>query len=266
MREEPTILTVDVEPDWGAGPEGGKRGIREGLPRLLDLLDRRKARATFFVVGALAAEVRARLDPGSVHEVGSHGHTHRRLDRVPNPEVEREVSESRRSLIDVGFDPIGFRAPFLARSAGLSGALARAGYLYDASDGALGPRLGAERIAPSRPGDLARVPAGRMRGGFLPANLTWLRLLDPLGASLVPRDVAQFSLHPHELVAPAPGESGLASLPFPLRRLHTRGAGDRALALLDRVLERGGPFVTCRSFLQAAALLAIPSRAATSLR
>ncbi|HTE06103.1 MAG TPA: hypothetical protein VK824_07905, partial [Planctomycetota bacterium] len=183
------------------------------------------------------------------------GLTHRRLSRLPGGELLREVSEARARLLAAGFAVGGFRAPFLDAPAALPAALARAGYCYDASGGALGPSFangGAPRGAEGR-ADVARIPAASLRACRLPANLTWLRLLDPLGMVLMARAPSQFSLHLHELL---PAARGMAGLPRPLAQLHARGCGPRAWALLRRALDRarddGARFVTCRELLAGA--------------
>jgi peptidoglycan/xylan/chitin deacetylase (PgdA/CDA1 family) len=254
------LLTVDVEPDWGAalGPHARFHGVREALPRLLDELSRRDVRATFFVVGELAEAFAQRCDPASGHEVGAHGLTHRRLPRLPPAEQQHEVTRARERLESAGFAVEGFRAPFLDAPPDLGAQLARAGYRYDASAGTLGPSLrrralppaGAEAALEARP---CRMPGETLAFAGLPCNLTWLRLLDPAGLALLRRRPAQLSLHLHELL-PAP--AGLASLPWPLRRLHARSCGPRAWELLHAVLDHardaGCRFVTCREALPAA--------------
>src|SRR3954468_14454975 len=120
-RPAQSAFTVDVERDW-AGQ--GTRGVREALPELLDLLDRRNVPATFFVVGELAELVRPFLAPGGPHEIASHGLTHARLTRRPLSVVRHELRESRERLREAGYAPVGFRAPFLARPPALPALLA----------------------------------------------------------------------------------------------------------------------------------------------
>src|SRR5690606_25645429 len=80
------VLTIDVERDWAGN---GTRGIDEALPWLLERLLHHGATATFFVVADLTGEVRGMLDPGGPHEIGSHGLTHDRLDRIGGEAVRR---------------------------------------------------------------------------------------------------------------------------------------------------------------------------------
>jgi peptidoglycan/xylan/chitin deacetylase (PgdA/CDA1 family) len=251
------MLCVDVESDWGTG---GLRGLTEVLPRLLALLERHGARATFFVVGELASVASQWLAPDGPHEVGSHGHTHRRLTRLSADEVGRELVASRAALQAEGHAVTGFRAPFLACPPDLPRRLRAAGYRYDASGGGLLPgwrRDGAVTLVDAGAGDdapLPRVGGSTLRDGLTPYNLTWMRLLHPLAGPLAPAGARRFSCHLHELL---PGDGGWHALPAPLRWLHARGCGERAWRLLELVLARPGRRVVgCGEWLRRAGLLA----------
>ena len=220
-------FTVDVEADW-AGT--GTRGIREALPRLVNLLDRHGATATFFVVAELVDLVTPILPPGGPHEVGSHGLTHRTLTRLAPDEARREVVESKRRLENAGYSVEGFRAPYFARPAGLGEVLADAGYRYDASVGALHP-LRRPRVPADEP--LPVVGAGTLRDGRTPFALTYLRLVHPLGLRLVGPDPGTFWCHPHELVEHT---AGWTRLPPGVRHLHRRASGTPAWGILERLL------------------------------
>lgn len=260
-------VAVDVESDWG---RSDLRGIREALPRFLELLARHDAAATFFVVGELAEEVRAVLPPESPHEVGSHGLSHRPLDRLPAGEQAHELRESRRRLQTLGYAVDGFRAPFLATPPALETLLVDAGYRYDASLGSLYHGFARERRAPQdgpsfgavRP-ELASIPrlgGSALRGGLLPFNLTWLRLLHPLGLAARPLRPKLFSLHLHELLD---GEAGWPTLPRPLRRLHSLHCGAPAWRMVERVLgEYAGRITSCRSLLSLSPSSSEPGRPA----
>lgn len=113
--------------------------IEESVALVLDLLDRHETKATFFVVGEVAAKY-----PDTVyrigeagHELASHGHTHMPLfDRSPEW-LEQELSASRGAIADAsGVDPVGFRAPNFSITRETSWAfpvLAESGYRYDSS-------------------------------------------------------------------------------------------------------------------------------------
>lgn len=239
--ETAATFTVDVEGDWAGH---GTRGIREALPRLVDLLDRHGATATFFVVADLVDLVRDVLPAGGPHEVGSHGLTHRVLTRLGPDDVRREVEESRRRLEDAGYGVDGFRAPYFARPAGLGRLLADAGYRYDASVGALHP-VRRPRVPGGEP--VPVIAAGTLRDGRTPFALTYLRLAHPLGLRLVGADPGTFWCHPHELVE---GTAGWTRLPPGVRHLHKRASGAPAWAILDRLLARPDlRFTSCRGQL-----------------
>ena len=127
------LFTVDVEPDWGVS---GTRAVREELPRLLDMLDERGIRATFFVSGAMVQpcrEVLGRIGPQ--HELASHGQEHRRMDSLPREAVRRELCDSREAVASLGREVLGVRAPFFATPPWWCEEAAAAGYRYDASAG-----------------------------------------------------------------------------------------------------------------------------------
>ena len=243
------VFTVDVEADW-AGTE--TRGIREALPRLLDLLDRYDARATFFVVGALVDEVRPLLPSGSNHEVGSHGLTHQLLSRMSRAEALREVAESKLRLEEAGYTIEGFRAPFFAAPSFLPEVLAEAGYAYDASLGGVNPSLKNRRFGRAlvhAGGALPRVANSVMVDGLTPFSLTWLRLYQPFSLSLEPIGDRVFYCHLHEFLDNTPGWS---RLPTPFRQLHRRGSGAGAWRIVERLLASArGSVVPCRDLLKA---------------
>lgn len=231
-------FTVDVEGDWAGR---GTRGIDEVLPRLIELLDAHGSRATFFVVGDLAERVRPHLSPGGPHEVGSHSLTHPVLTRIEPREVQREVVGSRTALEALGYEVMGFRAPFFARPDGLGSVLADAGYAYDASVGSVLPFRRA-RPGPCEP--LPAIPPGHLRDGRSPFALTTLRILHPAGRHLVGAKPDTFTCHLHELLVDTPGWT---ALPPGLRGLHRRGHGAVAWRVLEQLLGREDlRFTSCR--------------------
>ena len=148
------IFTCDLEldPPWegGSWSQRGLRGIEEGLPRLLDLLDAHGVRGTFFTEGILA-----RLDPDAIlevarrgHEIGCHGLAHESYggpyridDTIPRPptvygrtEKEDMVRKAKEMLENlVGSLIRAFRAPFLHIDSQSAAAVANAGFLVDSS-------------------------------------------------------------------------------------------------------------------------------------
>jgi peptidoglycan-N-acetylglucosamine deacetylase len=115
---------VDAEAPWLAqSPEyagrlstlsEGRYGVVRAVPRILDLLRRRQARATFYIPGTTAERypdcVRSVVAAG--HEVGHHGYLHLRSHEV-GPETQR--AEIERGLGALGrlldHAPRGYRSP-----------------------------------------------------------------------------------------------------------------------------------------------------------
>ncbi len=252
------MFTIDVEPDWGVA---GCRSVQETLPRLCRLLRERGVRGTFFVVASLleaCGDVLQELTP--CHELASHGLTHRPLSTMTEDEVLEELSTSRERLsAATGERVIGFRASYLRRPRRWFDLLARAGYEYDCSVGAVYPSP--RNIRPSRwrierHGHVTEIPTTSMGTGWIPFSLTYLRLLSPLGERLVSDRAATFYLHLHELASPSLAKV----LPMPWRALLRRRAGEPAWEILGRVLDRfGDRAVTCSEFLSLADIAGVQS-------
>ncbi len=198
----PTVcFTVDVEPDCPPFLDGW-RGVEEGLPRLLDVLAKEGVTGTFFTTGETAerhpSAVAAVVAAG--HELGCHGHTHRRFDRLDAAQAGDEVRRSSAALR--AFAPVtSFRAPNLALPPERLPLLEAAGYRLDSSEGLykpavwLGRAARAARLGPAAPTTtLLRVPASLTSSALrLPAAVR-----DPLLRAL-PSPVVLF-VHPWEMV------------------------------------------------------------------
>jgi len=107
--------------------------------RVLDLLDRAGATATFFTLGCVA-----RSHPGLVreiaargHEVASHGVDHRMITELSPAEFRAQAAESKSLLEDLAGHPvIGYRAPSYSIGSSTLWALeilVECGYSYDSS-------------------------------------------------------------------------------------------------------------------------------------
>jgi polysaccharide deacetylase family protein (PEP-CTERM system associated) len=142
-------LSIDVE-DWFqvlnmAGTidrtawDGLELRCASGTRRILDLLDRRAAKATFFFLGWIAerlpelvAEVHA-----AGHEVGSHGYDHRLLPELGAEGFRADLERTNRILHGItGADPTAFRActwSITRRTPWAPGVLLDAGFVLDSS-------------------------------------------------------------------------------------------------------------------------------------
>jgi peptidoglycan-N-acetylglucosamine deacetylase len=155
-------ITVDVDgeaglPNGAAGAEfrltsrsEREYGVRCGLPRILDALA--GAAATFYVPGVTAERhpdaVRAILAAG--HEVGHHGHTHRRPDRLSPREQRGEIVRGLEALAALDVRPAAYRAPGWELTPVTLALLAEHGFASDSS------LMGADR--PYAVGGLLELP------------------------------------------------------------------------------------------------------------
>ena len=113
-------------------------GAKEGLPRILALLDREKLPASFYVP-AVSAVVAPEMIPAILksgrHEVALHGWIHESLPTLDNgPEEERLMTQSIDYLTKAaGKRPVGSRAGAWALSHHSVDIIKRARLLYDSS-------------------------------------------------------------------------------------------------------------------------------------
>jgi polysaccharide deacetylase family protein (PEP-CTERM system associated) len=113
--------------------------VTRSTERLLDILDRDRVRATFFVLGWVAerhpALVREIASLG--HEVACHGYGHRMIQHLTRPEFERDVTKAKRAIEDaVGKPVFGYRAPtfsIMRETLWSLDVLAEVGFRYDSS-------------------------------------------------------------------------------------------------------------------------------------
>ena len=141
-------ITVDVDGEAGL-PDGGRGyeqrlssrserlyGLRRGLPRVLEVLAESGATATFFFPGVTAqrhpGEPRAIAAAG--HEIGHHGHAHRRLDEMSAGEQAADLDDGVAALAAAtGVVPRGYRAPAWELTPLTLRLLGERGFAYDSS-------------------------------------------------------------------------------------------------------------------------------------
>jgi len=111
------IFSIDVE-DWcqsvldNNNPVSNR--VLNNTLRLLDLLEEYDQKATFFILGNVAAKhpelIRQISDNG--HEIASHGYNHHSIFNLSPKQVREDVGSSVKILEDIsGKKVIGFRAP-----------------------------------------------------------------------------------------------------------------------------------------------------------
>ncbi len=122
-------LTVDLEGD--APPFLSTwRGMEEGLPSLLELLEEVGIKATFFCTAEAARKLPREMRG---EEVGCHGLSHERLDHLPPEEGRERVRKATEEMRRLGWRPKGFRAPNFKPTTQVLEEVKGLGYSYDSS-------------------------------------------------------------------------------------------------------------------------------------
>lgn len=167
------VFTVDVEDYFHVNAfepyvprvrwEGMSARVSVGIDRLLDLLARHGATATFFVLGWVADrhphEVRRIVEAG--HEVASHGFWHRRVYTLTPEAFRRDLRHAREAIEQAsGQAVVGFRAPsfsILRTCEWALDVLIEEGYRYDSSLFPIRRRNYGHRGAATTPGLVERA-------------------------------------------------------------------------------------------------------------
>ena len=114
----------------------GTYGAREGIPRILRLLEKYALPATFFIPGYTAEqhleEVLTIAQSG--HEIGHHGYLHEPPNLLNKKQEEEMLRKGTQVLEKVtGKRPLGFRSPSAELSPNTLGLLIEMGFIYDSS-------------------------------------------------------------------------------------------------------------------------------------
>lgn len=139
-------LSLDLDDKWSYMKTHGDPGwdsfpsyLDVVVPRVLRLLETLDLTITVFIVGQDAALPRNQEPLAAIaaagHEIGNHSFHHEVwLDRYSEAQIETELSRAEESIERAtGRSPCGFRGPGFSLSRRTVLALARRGYLYDAS-------------------------------------------------------------------------------------------------------------------------------------
>jgi len=147
-KRQLNAFTVDLE-DWFQGltstnplvdkwPSFESRVV-QATRQLLELLNERNVRATFFVLGYVAD-----VHPGLIeeiaaygHEIGVHGYYHRFVSRLTPAEFAQELDQTMETIYRIsGITPYGHRAPYFSLNSETPWAfdvLESRGFHYDSS-------------------------------------------------------------------------------------------------------------------------------------
>ncbi|CAN5676533.1 polysaccharide deacetylase family protein [soil metagenome] len=112
-------------------------GFKEGIPRLLDVFDRKKIRVTSHMVGA-AVELNPQLAKEIVdrgHEASGHGQTWTPQFSLSREEEKKDYERSIATILRVtGTRPFGFNAFFMRGSPNTLSILQELGFVYHTDD------------------------------------------------------------------------------------------------------------------------------------
>ena len=150
-------LGIDVEPDCPPYLATQYRGIEDGLPRVLDVLDEAGVATTCFCTGEVAERYPAKVADllARGHELGCHGHTHRRFDRMTLRDAEVELQRSTSVLRSFQAPVTSFRAPNLRFPVAFLPLLPASGFAVDSSQA----RYKGEYYLSRRSTAITRIPA-----------------------------------------------------------------------------------------------------------
>ena len=116
----------------------GEYGATTGLPRILEVLDRQRVPASFFIPAMslmLHPEMVQEIRKSGKHEIGVHGWVHESLTSVSGPEEEQKLLNQSSEYLTraLGQRPMGYRAPSWIWTPDTPGLISKAGFLYDSS-------------------------------------------------------------------------------------------------------------------------------------
>lgn len=137
----------------------GEFGRRTGLPRILDVLARHDAKASFFVPAVAGLIDPAALEPivAAGHEIGIHGWIHENTSKLDRA-TERELMLRSRDALEAmtGTRPVGHRAASWDLSPHTIELVAELGFQYDSS--LMADDACYELLAQGRPTGVVEVP------------------------------------------------------------------------------------------------------------
>jgi polysaccharide deacetylase family protein (PEP-CTERM system associated) len=221
MDSSALLLSIDLEDwhqlvrrrlgmsDWNRlGPE-----LERQLQATFSLLDSLGARATFFVLGMVAADRPALVAEIAQrgHEIACHGHAHQPVHRQTRAEFADDLRAARGAIASAtGRLPIGYRAPAFSITGAARGwafeVLGEEGFGYDSSQSvslSVRGHVGQQPLSPHQ----IELSSGRRLWELPVAACVLHRVAVPIGGA------SYWSLMPHSLVLralrDAPEHAGL---------------------------------------------------------
>jgi peptidoglycan-N-acetylglucosamine deacetylase len=222
---------VDNEALWRQTPlpvplSEGEYGALEGLPRILDLLDRHAVPASFYVPvlsAVLHPQMIADIRKRGRHEIGVHGWVHEESSTFGDPVKEEQLLNKSIAYITqaIGKRPVGFRAPSWDFSPSTIDLIRKAGFLYDSSMMAMDQPY--ELVSQGKPTGITELPVNWIADDY--------PYYEPAATGSLPSPDAVYQIYKGEFDG-AYQEGGIFIL-----TLHPHITGHRSrIAALDRLL------------------------------
>lgn len=248
------ILTIDLENlDYTV----------QGVKRLLELLDKYHAKATFFIVtkqikkhGRLIKEIAEK------HEIASHTRNHKNLKTIDSEEISSEIKKSKEDIENLGINCIGFRAPYNLPNKDILAYLKIYGYKYDSSlCRVYFPSRFNYRNIPNSP-YMAKKEDLIQKGNFMmefpissfscfkfPCTMSFIKIFH----RWIPKKIISsnkkeiiLSLHDHDLQAGSYQECNN----WFLESLQRFNSGEKVFEILESIIKRQKRIISCRDFLE----------------
>ncbi len=222
---------VDNESLWRQTPlpvplSEGEYGALEGLPRILDLLDKHAVPASFYIPvlsASLHPQMIADIRNRGRHEIGVHGWVHEEASTIGDFNKEDQLLNKTIAYLTqaIGKRPVGFRAPSWDFSPYTLDLIRRAGFLYDSSMMAMDQPY--ELLSKGKPTGLTELPINWIADDY--------PYYEPAAAGSLPSPDAVFLIYKGEFDG-AYEERGLFIL-----TMHPHITGHRSrIVALDRLL------------------------------
>jgi len=127
-------LTIDCEQDMPPFFESFM-GMEEGLPKIIEILEKFDVKATFFVTAEVCEKFPDNVrEVAKKHEIASHGFRHEGINNLDSSSMKETISKATNLIKElVGKRPTGFRVPRLRVNRTILQALRDLGYMYDSS-------------------------------------------------------------------------------------------------------------------------------------
>ncbi len=122
-------MTIDFECNFKS-----KESIENNLKKVLNIFDKYNVNSTFFIVGKLIEKYIdiIKIIPKK-YEIAAHGFKHVALNRINEKEIQKEVVFSKKSILKLRKECLGFRAPYNIIHPLLPQILKKEGFIYDSS-------------------------------------------------------------------------------------------------------------------------------------